>query len=377
MIAEPRPADEPEAPGDPAPGGAVVGARVLYVDDDAGLARLVGRTLAGRGFFVEHAASGAEGLERLAEGGIDVVALDHHMPGETGLDVLPAIRALPQAPPVIYVTGSEDSRVAVAALKAGAADYVWKDVGGHFRELLAEAVSTAIAGERLRLAKIEAERESRAARERAEMMLREVNHRVANSLALVASLVSLQQKAVAADTDPIAARDALLETQQRITAIAQVHRRLYTSQDVSAVEMDSYLAGLVEELDAAMRSGGRGRAQLVRLEADPGIRVTPDKAVAAGVVVTELVTNAHKYAYPEGSAGGEIRVLCRRAAVGSDDARVLLAVEDDGVGWSGTGPARGTGLGTRILRAMAATLQSSLDYDTAASGTRVSLVFEA
>ena len=58
--------------------------------------------------------------------------------------------ALPQAPPVIYVTGSEDSRVAVAALKAGAVDYVWKDVQGQFRELLGEAVATALRQEALR-----------------------------------------------------------------------------------------------------------------------------------------------------------------------------------------------------------------------------------
>ena len=114
-------------------------ARVLYIDDDPGLARLVQKTLESRGFEVSLEASGAAGLQRLLLDRFDIVALDHHMPGQTGLDTLPQIRALPEAPPVIYVTGSEDSRVAVAALKAGAVDYVWKDVQGHFRDLLAEA----------------------------------------------------------------------------------------------------------------------------------------------------------------------------------------------------------------------------------------------
>ncbi|WP_204280696.1 response regulator, partial [Serratia marcescens] len=77
---------------------------------------------------MELAEGGEAGLARLGQGGIDLVALDHHMPDRTGLDLLPEIRALPDAPPVVYVTGSEDSRVAVAALKAGAVDYVWKDV---------------------------------------------------------------------------------------------------------------------------------------------------------------------------------------------------------------------------------------------------------
>ncbi len=67
---------------------------------------------------------------------------------------------LPNAPPVIYVTGSEDSRVAVAALKAGAADYVWKDVQGHFRDLLAEAIANALDQERLRREKEAAEQRS-------------------------------------------------------------------------------------------------------------------------------------------------------------------------------------------------------------------------
>ena len=86
------------------------------------------------------------------------------------------------------------------------------------------------------------------------MLLREVNHRVANSLQLVASFVAMQQRAIRSDR---AAWDALTETQGRITAIAQIHRRLYTSADVRFVEMDTYLHGLVEELEEVMRAAGR------------------------------------------------------------------------------------------------------------------------
>src|SRR5665647_2940248 len=124
-------------------------AHVLYIEDDPGLGRLVRRALEARGYSVDLATDGASGLDRILLGGVDVVALDHHMPGHTGLDILPRIRSLPDAPPVIYVTGSEDSRVAVAALKAGAVDYVWKDVQGHFRDLLVEAIGTALHQERL------------------------------------------------------------------------------------------------------------------------------------------------------------------------------------------------------------------------------------
>ncbi|MFE1598260.1 response regulator [Methylobacterium sp. ID0610] len=344
---------------------AAASARILYIDDDPGLGRLVQRALGGRGYAVELAESGEAGLARLAEGGIDVVALDHHMPGRTGLDVLPAIRSLPDAPPVIYVTGSEDSRVAVSALKAGAVDYVWKDVQGHFRELLGEAVDTALRQEALRRDKERAEAEMREARDRAEMLLREVNHRVANSLALVAALARMQTNAV---SDP-AAKSALEEMQARISAIAGIHRRLYTSQDVQAVELDAYLASLVEELEAAMKAAGRDHA--IRLRAEP-IRLATDKAVSLGVVVTELVTNAYKYAYPPDVAG-EIRV-----SVAQDGASgLLLVVEDDGVGWSGEGAPLGSGLGSRILRAMGTNLRSKVEYDRSHRGTRATLAVPA
>ena len=91
--------------------------RVLYVEDDPALARLIQRTLERRGFSIKHATSGEEGLKALQAGGIDVVALDHHLPDQTGLSLLPRIRELPNAPPVIYVTGSDDIHVAVSALK--------------------------------------------------------------------------------------------------------------------------------------------------------------------------------------------------------------------------------------------------------------------
>ncbi|WP_019905061.1 response regulator [Methylobacterium sp. 77] len=338
--------------------------RVLYVDDDPGLARLVQKALRARGYVVELAATGDEGLARLSQGGIDLVALDHHMPGQTGLDVLPIIRAMPSAPPVIYVTGSEDSRVAVAALKAGAVDYVWKDFQGQFRELLGEAIDTALRQEEMRRDKERAEAEVREARDRAVMLLREVNHRVANSLALVAALTHMQTNAV---SDP-AAKAALREMQARISAIAGIHRRLYTSDDVEAVELDAYLASLVEELQASMKAAGRDHA--IRLIAEP-IRLATDKAVSVGVVVTELVTNAYKYAYPP-EVVGEIRVALGRD--GSDG--LTLTVEDDGIGWTGEGQPRGTGLGSRIVRAMATNLRSVLVYRPNGPGTSATLLFQ-
>jgi two-component sensor histidine kinase len=327
---------------------------VLYIDDDPGLARLVTRALGRRGYAVATAATGEEGLGRLAAGDIDVIALDHFLPTGTGLDFLEQLRATPVRPPVVYVTASGETAVAVAALKAGAADYVSKTVGEDFLELLGRALDQAIEKSRLEQARDVAEREVREARDRAEILLDEVNHRVANSLALVAALVNLQGKAIADK----AAKKAFQEIETRISAIAGVHRRLYTSQDVRSVEISEYLASLLAELEKTLHASGHGSS--VRLSAEP-IHVPTDKAVSIGVIVTELVTNAFKYAYPA-HEGGEIRVNIRESA----PAIVRLTVEDDGVGWNGEGLPKGTGIGSRIVAAMAYNLGSQPQYPAAA-----------
>ncbi|PWS22392.1 two-component system sensor histidine kinase/response regulator, partial [Enterococcus faecium] len=74
-------------------------------------------------------------MELLQQGEYDICALDHYMPTRDGLDVLPDILALTAPPPVVYVTGAQDGRIAVAALRAGAADYVIKDVSEDFTSL--------------------------------------------------------------------------------------------------------------------------------------------------------------------------------------------------------------------------------------------------
>ena len=335
--------------------------RVLYIDDDAGLCRLAARSLGRLGYEVASATDGAAGVGQAAAGDFDAIAVGHYMPGMDGLATLEALRGLPGQPPVVYVTGSEETRIAIAALKAGADDYVIKTVGEDFFSLLDTAFRQAIERRRLAQAKASAEAELVETNARLEALLREVNHRVANSLQLVSALVHLQSNALS----DVAAKAALTDTQRRIEAIAQVHRRLYTGAAVDSVAMDDYLAALVGELEETWSTPAAPRA--LSLACDT-IHMTTDRAVSLGVIVNELVSNACKYAYDAG-VPGEVRVALSREG----EAGFRLVVEDDGVGMAPEATPRGTGIGTRVIHAMARSLHAELAYDARHRGVRAVL----
>jgi len=336
-------------------------AAILYVDDDEGLRQLTSRVLRRRGYRVSVAADGDEGIALAKEQAFDLVAVDHYMPGKDGMETLIELQKLDPAPPIIYVTGSDESRLAVAALKAGAMDYVVKTADAGYFDLLAQAIDQALETVRLRREHAQTEQQLRETNARLQSLLQEVNHRVANSLQLVSALVGMQARVV---TDE-AACAALADTERRVAAIAQVHKRLYTSDSVETVEMSEYLGSLVAELGETWSTQTDPRT--ITLAADR-LHLATDRAVALGIAVNELVTNACKYAYQPGN-GGEVRVRLR-----ADPERTYcLEVEDDGSGPPESGVATGTGLGSKIIGAMATALKATLTYEAARPGYRATL----
>lgn len=201
------------------------------------------------------------------------------------------------------------------------------------------------------------------ARERAELLLSEVNHRVANSLQLVAALVHMQARTVS----DAAAKGALKETESRIEAISQIHKSLYTSSDVSSVALNDYLGAMLENLGTAMHNDGHSARLASTLEP---VQLPTDQSINLGVIATELVTNAFKYAYPAGQTG-DIRVILRKL----QDGQAEFIVQDDGVGLQENARSNGTGLGSKIIAAMATGLKAKVEYSNRAPGTTARLVF--
>lgn len=202
----------------------------------------------------------------------------------------------------------------------------------------------------------------RAALDQREVLLQEMNHRVKNSLQLVASMLHLQ--AGAADE---AVRHQLQVASSRITAIARAHQRLYRGDKVLAIDLSAYLVDLCGDLEAS--SGG------CRIDLDvPGpVEIASDRAIPIALVLTELVTNAAKYAYAE-DAPGTIEIHLTREA----DGRIRLAVADHGRGLpDGFDIKASRGLGMRITRSLASQLGAELRLQPRAVGTEFVLVMPA
>ncbi len=344
--------------------------RILIIDDDDGFCRLVKSHLERVGFEVVCAHSAEGGLALAHKENVDVIILDHVLPEHDGLALLGPLQSASSAPPVVYLTASQDSRIAVAALKAGAADYVVKDVHGDFLILLENAVTNAMFATAIKRDKERAEAEVRTARdqfkaladERA-LLLREVNHRVSNSLQLIASLLHFQGD-LSGNAD---VKAALKEANGRVLAVARVHRSLYTSLDVRWVSLAEYLSSLIRDLHS-VSAGSENQENAIVFSSDP-IQTSPDAAVAIGIVATELVLNALKHAYPK--ERGQVRVTL--TAAGAD---VSLTVEDDGIGQiDQIEQGRRRGLGQRIIAGMAEKLDGSMRYEKLSPGTRAILTF--
>lgn len=341
--------------------------RLLYIDDDPALCRLVEKNLSRHGYIVQTANSGRTGLQCLREERFDLVALDHNMPEQDGLETLKAISSLPDPPPVIYVTGAMEGRVAVTALNNGAVNYVIKEITSDFLVLLRAAADAAFESLRQRRLRERAESELRLSRDRFEALaneratlIAEINHRVSNSLQLIASLLQVQGMA----QKNVIAAEILLDANKRVAAVARVHQRLYSSDDVRYIDLADYLVGLVDDLRQSIDHGG-GSLQVLASQT----KIGADFAIPIGLLVTELVINALKHAYPGGS--GPIRVRAER-----QDRSILLVVEDDGVGVNET-EWRGGGMGNRIVVAMVDKIRGRLSIRTGPTGTAVGIEFDA
>jgi two-component sensor histidine kinase len=193
-------------------------------------------------------------------------------------------------------------------------------------------------------------------------LMREIHHRVKNNLQVITSLLNMQQRAL---TDP-AARAAMSDTRQRITALALIYRALYQSPDLRRVDVRQFLEELVAHLTAG--EGGKPSQLRTQLTADD-LEIDPDKLAPLALFAVEAISNARKHAY--GEEGGIIRV---RFTVTAQE--VVLEIEDEGRGEGEI--LDGGGVGRTLMSAFARQLRGRAEIGPAEHGGVVArLIFPA
>ena len=199
------------------------------------------------------------------------------------------------------------------------------------------------------------------AHDHVELMVRETHHRVANALQLTSSVLRLQ--ALGAGSDE--ARVELRSAHHRVESIAVVHR-LLCDRAPDAVDIGTYLEGLVEGICGSWQRPACGARLSIGVEVG---FMSAERATCIGMIVNELVSNAYKYAFPEGTRG-EIDI--RLAVAGN---LFILEVIDDGIGFERPESAYRNGLGLRMVDAMARRLRGSYHREFEAKGAKAVISF--
>lgn len=195
-----------------------------------------------------------------------------------------------------------------------------------------------------------------------DLMLKEMKHRMANSLQLIASILILKSEAVQSDE----VRSHLKDAHERIISIATIERYLDTTSLTEEVEVGPYLTGLSESLHKSMI--GTALPITLTVKAEGGM-TTSSEGISLGLITAELVINAIKHAFPAGRKGN-ITITYETIK-----GHWRLSVADDGIGIH-PDPARPPGLGTTIVQSLARQLSAKVEVKTGAHGTTVAIQYE-
>jgi two-component sensor histidine kinase len=200
------------------------------------------------------------------------------------------------------------------------------------------------------------ERRLKDALDRHQILLKEITHRVKNSLQVVTSMLHLQASA----SDDAALAKHLDEASSRVSAVGRAYERLAYDENVEKIALDAYLKDVCAD---AVRASSQCQLDYT---ADSNVRVDADRAIPIALIVNELITNAAKHASPEESPTGGVSVRLSEVA----DATLLLSVSDNGPGLPADfDMAKSKGLGMRVVMALTKQLGGNITHHSGVDGT--------
>jgi two-component sensor histidine kinase/ABC-type amino acid transport substrate-binding protein len=196
-----------------------------------------------------------------------------------------------------------------------------------------------------------------------EILLKEIHHRVKNNLQVITSMLAMQARSQNEDV----VTEALRDSQRRVMTMAHIHESLHLSDDLSSIDARQYLNALVDDI----RDGNNIDPEFVSLltDIDP-INLDVDRAVSYGQIVSELLSNSCKHAFPD-NRSGKIEVSLRH----SEEGKTELTIADDGIGLPEDFDLNdGNTLGLQLVNAMIAKVHGSVTVD-GSNGTCTKIVF--
>jgi two-component sensor histidine kinase len=204
--------------------------------------------------------------------------------------------------------------------------------------------------------------------EEKEMLLQEIHHRVKNNLQVVTSLLNVQSQSI---TDPTT-KALFDQSQYRINSMAMIHKMLYQSNDLSAINYKTYLEQLVKELLHSVK----GEDTKVQLDINIApVQLNMDTAIPLGLIINELVTNALKYGLPK-EQESVLKVHLKTIYENS----YLLEISDNGAGmvqdWTKVSAPSSSSLGLRLVRKLSRQLKGELQLVPTSTGTHYRLYFK-
>jgi two-component sensor histidine kinase len=199
-----------------------------------------------------------------------------------------------------------------------------------------------------------------AALDRHQVLLKEVNHRVKNSLQVVSAMLQLQASSVG---DPILT-ERLNEASARVNAVGRAYERLTYNADYENIDLIEYLREIISDLETTVAPCK------VQFDAPERIEIASDRSILVGLIINELVSNAGKHAYPD-CPGGAIHVRLFQ----SDPGSILISVRDEGVGLPADyDPTTSKRLGARVVHALSKQLGAEMTRPKSAIGTNFTVV---
>ena len=204
------------------------------------------------------------------------------------------------------------------------------------------------------------QRKLQAALDRHQILLKEVNHRVKNSLQVVSSMLHLQANAA----DDAVLSERLMEASTRVLAVGRAYNRLAYNADYENIDLVVYLREVVQDLETAVAPCK------IQLDMPDEIQFAADRAILVALIVNELILNAGRHAYPDSPEG-----VIRLQLVLSDDKAVSISVSDDGIGLPADfDPALSKRLGNRIALGLAGQLGAELIRQKSNKGAHFTFV---